>query len=253
MVSAPGEGTRPTGARGIVSKIALDNPAIPGASSIPLENIMNARLLITTFALSVTFLCHAEDPPKAEQVERLVRASIFAQIPGFNTNAEFKIRKLDAKELWEEMKTEAVDVDMKIPGQGEPYEQFGFAIYHGGKIVWLATWTAGLLSGLVSNGEFYCTWEWGSGLVRSQVVRLRIADGKVELSKSAEFPDQDQYGLLFVSAGPGGKVRVSSGMYTGEFNHCEATKKDIGFVGETNSSGQLQIVDANGKVVTPAD
>jgi hypothetical protein len=48
-------------------------------------------------------------------------------------------------------------------------------------------------------------------------------------------------------------VQVSSGVYTGEFNQCEATKNDIGLVGEANSSGQLQIVDANGKVVTPAD
>ncbi|HXC36728.1 MAG TPA: hypothetical protein VNV43_12685 [Candidatus Acidoferrales bacterium] len=216
---------------------------------------MNARFLITSFALSVTLLCHAEDPPKADQVARLVRAFVFARKPDFNTNTEFKVRKLDIKGLWEEMKTEVVYVDCKIKGSNPPDDQFmefGFAIYYGGKIVEFEEWPA-IMSGLVSNGDFYYTWVFGSGLVRSQVVRLRIADGKVEISKSAEFPDQDQYGLLFVSAGPGGKVRVSSGMYTGEFNQCEEPKKDIGFVGETNSSGQLQIVDANGKVVTPAD
>lgn len=207
------------------------------------KNIMNARLLITSFALSVTLLCHAEDPPKTEQVERLVRNLVFTLTPDFNTNAEFKIRELDVKGLWDEMKTEVVYVDIKNKDQSEPYEPYGFAIYHDGKIVALKS---GLTSGLMSNGEFFYTWEWGSGIGRSQVARLRIADGSLESSESIEFP----YQFLFVSAGPDGKVRVLSGMPTEEFNHWEAAK-DIGFVGETNSSGLLQIIDGNGKVVIP--
>jgi hypothetical protein len=200
---------------------------------------MNARLFITLLALSVTFFAHAQDTPTDEQVERLVRAAIFARTPDFNPN--INIRKVEVKGLWEEMKIEVAYVDTQNQGKTEPY---GFAIYHDGKIVSLESY-CGLLSGLVNNGEFYYTWAWGSGIGRSQVVRLRIAGGRLEILQSGEFWYQD----LIVSTSPGGKVQVLSGMFRGLFNHVDAAK-EIGFVRSTNSS-ELQIIDANGKVVAP--
>jgi hypothetical protein len=206
--------------------------------------MMHARLLFLTSALSVALLARAEDAPNAEQVQRLVRDCAFAFSPNLNTNTVFEIRKLAVDGLWESMRLQVFDVAYTL----KDVEWFnGFVgVYHNGKIASLAPSVGGygLMSGLINSGEFYYTYSWGSGIHRSHVAKLRIADGKLKSTDSGGFEGQD----LFVVADSGGKVRVVSGDFK-EFNRWEKGK-DIGFIGMTNSSA-LQIIGPKGGVVPP--
>lgn len=205
---------------------------------------MNARLLFLIAVLSVGLIARAEDAPNAEQVQRLVRDFAFAFNPNLNTNTVFQIRKLAVDRLWESMRLQVFDVAYTLKN----VEWFnGFVgVYHDGKITSLAPSVGGygLMSGLIDNGEFYYTYSWGSGIHRSHVAKLRIADGKLKSTDSGGFEGQD----LFVAADSGGKVRVVSAEFK-EFNRWEKGK-DIGFVGMTNSSA-LQIVGPKGEVIQP--
>jgi len=189
-------------------------------------------------------LGRAEDTPITEQVERLVRTFAFASSPNLDTNSDFKIHKMEVKGLWEELKIEIFNVDY-LSTNGKWFNGY-VGIYHNGKITPIAPTFGGhgLMSGLISNGDFYYTYSCGSGMHRSHVAKLRITNDKPEIFESGGFQEED----LFVSTDPGGKVRVLSGTFE-DFNHWE-TAKDIGFVGSTNASA-LQIIDVKGKVVIP--
>lgn len=211
---------------------------------------MNAPFLIPLFVCGLPLLGHAENPPTNEQVERLVRTFVFTEKPGENTNVVFKIHKIEIKGLWEGMQVEVFAADSLIDGESFP-EYVGAATefvgaYYNGKITPLTGMYSAMLSGLVSNGQFYYTYYWGSGVGRSQVARLQVANGKLEIVQSPEFWYKD----LIVSSNSDGKVRVLSGRYLGHFNHLE-NATDFGFIGSTNSSG-LEIIDAKGNVVTSA-
>ena len=205
---------------------------------------MNARLLFLISTLSVAILGRAEDAPNAEQVQRLVRDFAFAFNPDLNTNTVFKIRKLPVDGLWESMRLQVFDVAYTL----KDVEWFnGFVgVYHDGKITSLAPSVGGygLMSGLMSDGDFYYTYSWGSGIHRSHVAKLRVVDGKLKSWDSGGFEGED----FFVTEDAKGKVRVLSGEFK-EFNRWEAAK-DIGSVGMTNTP-QLQIIGLKGEVIAP--
>lgn len=205
---------------------------------------MNMRSLLFVCALALPLSCWAEDAPTDARVKQLVRDFAFSFNPNLNTNTEFNIRHLEVKGLWEGLKLQVFDIEYLNRGQW--FNGF-VGIYHDGRITSLAPTIGGngLMSGVMRNGEFYFTYSWGSGIHRSHVAKLEVADGNLKSWDSGGFQDAD----LFVSIGHDGKVKVHSGVFKG-FNHWEAGK-DIGFVETTNSS-RLLIVDSKGEVITPA-
>ncbi|HTY88710.1 MAG TPA: hypothetical protein VMB80_14680 [Candidatus Acidoferrum sp.] len=204
---------------------------------------MNAWFLPVICALTLPLCGRAEDAPRAEQIERLVRDFAFDFNPNLNTNTDFKIRKLEVARLWEDLKVQVFDIEYLSRGQW--FNGF-VGIYHDEKISSLAPTVGGygLMSGLMNNGDFYYTYSWGSGIHRSHVAKLRVVDGKLKSWDSGGFEGQD----LFVTGDSKGKVRVLSGEFK-EFNRWDAAK-DIGFVGMTNTP-QLQIIGPTGEVIAP--
>ncbi len=186
-------------------------------------------------------LGRAEDVPTPQRVEQLVREFAFSSKPNLNTNTEFSISRFDVKDLWEAMQVEVLDIQYMIHGQS--FNGF-VGLYHDGKIILLAPNFGGygLMSGMVSKGEFYYTYSFGSGIHRSHVAKLQVHDGRLKHWDSDGFQATD----LFVSGGSDGKVHVLSGKFN-YFNHWE-TAKDIGTIAEGNSP-TIQIIDPNGKVV----
>lgn len=178
-----------------------------------------------------------------EQVERLVRNFAFSFNRNLNTNTEFHIQRLEVKGLWAELRLQVFDIEYLNSGQW--FNGF-VGLYHDGTITSLAPTVGGhgLMSGVMHNGEFYYTYSWGSGIHRSHVAKLQLANDKLKHWDSGGFQDAD----LFVSDARGDKVYVLSGEYK-DFNHWEAGK-EIGTVGTTHSS-ELQIVGPNGQVVAP--
>jgi hypothetical protein len=206
--------------------------------------MMNASLLSLIPALTLALLGRAEDAPKAEQLERLVRDFAFASTPNLNTNTLFQIRKLDVSGLWESMRLEVFDVAYTL----KDVEWFnGFVgLYSRGKVSVLAPNVGGygLMSGLMHDGEFYYTYSWGSGIHRSHVAKLARSGGELRFSVSGGFQDRD----LFVAAGSDSKVHVFLGEFK-SFNHYERGK-DVGTVAEQSASG-LEILDAHQTVLAP--
>jgi hypothetical protein len=119
-------------------------------------------------------------------------------------------------------------------------------IYHDGKVASLAPSNGGygIMSGLVSDGAFYYTYSWGSGIHRSHVARLEIKDGKLISSDTGGFKDLD----LFVSDAPDGKVRIKSGKFE-SFNHYR-DPKEFGII-TSDSSSKLKILDSKGNSLPP--
>ena len=126
---------------------------------------MNKRLFFVICTLALPFLGRARDAPKAEQVEQLVRDFAFSFKPNLNTNTQFHIRKLEVKGLWEELEVEVFDIEYRMRGEG--FNGF-VGLYHAGKITAFAPIFGGygLMSGMMHNSEFYCTYSWGSGIHR---------------------------------------------------------------------------------------
>lgn len=206
--------------------------------------MVNAKLLSLILALTAALWGRAEDAPRAEQVEHLVRDFALASSPNLNTNTVFQIRKLEVSGLWESMRLEVFDVAYTAKDVEWFYGFVGLCSR--GKVSVLAPNLGGygLMSGLMHNGEFYYTYSWGSGVHRSHVAKLHLVHGELEAWDSGGFQDKD----LFVTASPDGKVHVISGEFK-RFNHWEGGT-DIGFVGITNSSA-LQIVGPRGEIIHP--
>lgn len=207
--------------------------------------MMRACFMAVFLASDMTFSGHAEKPPTNEQLEPLFRAFVFTSRPDLDTNTVFNIRKWEVKGLWEGLKVAVFEVQDSL--NGYVFDGYVFA-YHDGQIIRLANSNGapGLFSGLVSNGAFYYTYGFGSGIFRSHVAKMQIADGRLEVSISGGFRDE----VLFVTTDSGGKVKVVDGGFKPfNFNDWGAAR-GVGFAGMTNSSG-LQIIDAKGNIIAP--
>ena len=190
-------------------------------------------------------LGRTEDAPTPQRVEQLVREFAFSSDPNLNTNTEFYISRFDVKDLWEAMQVEILDIQYMIRGQSFSFNGF-VGLYHDGKIISLAPTIGGygLMSGMMSKGEFYYTYSSGSGIHRSHVAKLQLLGGQLKLWSSDGFQATD----LFVTGGSDGKVHVLSGKFN-YFNHWEAAK-GIGTIAEGNFP-KIEIIDSDGKVVVP--
>jgi hypothetical protein len=201
-----------------------------------------------TWVLSVILLLpsvvQAEEAPTTQRVEQLVQKYAFETTSKLNPQTRFRIRPLEVNDLWEQLELQAFNVDFLGP-DGTAFNETSI-LYHEGKVSHLATSFGGygLMSGLVHNGAFYFTYSWGSGVHRSHVVKLQIADGKLKRWESGGFMDLD----LLVAAGPGGTVQVFSGERD-DTGHLRQGKQ-IGIVEEAGPA-ELRIVDAGGRVVEP--
>jgi hypothetical protein len=203
----------------------------------------NTRLLSVICALALPILGWAAEIPTAEQVDRLARELAFSEYPDLRTYvhvpADFRVRNLEIKGLWEEMNVQLFGIEALG-------ESALLGIYHNGEMTSLGPdiGGSGLMSGLIQNGEFYCTYSWGSGIHRSHVVKLRVEKGRLRRWDSGGYVGND----VFVSRGLDDKVQIFTGEFK-EFNHWEAGT-NIGFVVTTNSS-EIQIVGPEGNVVVP--
>ena len=124
----------------------------------------------------------------------MVHEFVFTGNPGFNPETSFRVRKLEIKGLWEELKIQIFYTDVVI--HGELSEGF-VGMYHKGQVKPIAPsfGGSGLLSGMMHDGGFYFTYSMGSGIHRSHVAMLRLVDGKLKRWESGGFMDLD----LFVS------------------------------------------------------
>ena len=204
---------------------------------------MNNKPLIALCVLALPFIGWAEDPPKPEQLERMVHEFVFSSNPGFNPETSFRVRELEIKGLWEELKIQVFYTDLII--NGELSEGF-VGMYHDGQVkpLVLSLGGSGLMSGMMHDGGFYFTNSWGSGIHRSHVAMLRLVDGKLKRWESGGFRDLD----LFVSVDSHGEIHVLSGQFQ-EFNRW-TEGKEFGTV-KALSSSELQIVAVTGKVIVP--
>lgn len=186
----------------------------------------------------------ADEAPTTQRVEQLVRKYAFETDPKLNPQTRFRIRPLEVNGLWEQLKLQAFNVDFLGP-DGAAFNETS-VLYHEGKVSHLAPSFGGygLMSGLVHNGAFYFTHSSGSGVHRSHVVKLQIAEGKLKRWESGGFKDLD----LLVAAGPGGTVRVFSGERD-DAGHWKQGKQ-IGIVDEAGLA-ELRVVDGEGRVVEP--
>jgi hypothetical protein len=204
---------------------------------------MHSLLPLVICALAFPLCGWAEDAPNSEQIQRLVRGFAFASAPSLNTNTEFRIRKLEVKGLWEELKLQVVNVEYLIRGQA--FNECA-VLFYDGKVTSLAPTIGGhgVMSGVAHQGEFYFTYSWGSGIHRSHVARLQVANGSLKRSDSGGFRNMD----LFVSTGAGEKVHVFAGELKG-LNEW-AAGRDIGTVGITNAS-KILFLSGKGDAVAP--
>ncbi len=204
---------------------------------------MNICLFAALCFFCLPFLGQTDEPPKMEQIERLVRNDAFSDKPNLNTKTEFHIRKLEVKGLWEELKLQVYDIEYLI--QNQPFNGY-VALYHDGKITVLASnlGGSGLMSGVMCKDEFYFTYSWGSGIHRSHLAKLQLIDGKLKRWESGGFMDKD----IFASCGSDGNVHVLSGVFD-DFNRWSKVK-EFGTVRAIHS-WEIQIVDTKGKTIEP--
>lgn len=99
----------------------------------------------------------------------------------------------------------------------------------------------GLMSAAMHKGTLYGSYSWGSGLHRSHLFSLTIADAKPKLRETGGFASKD----LFVSVGKDGTLAVQSGGFQA-FNKWKNVA-DFGVLSIVEK--ELRVVDANGENV----
>jgi hypothetical protein len=182
-------------------------------------------------------------PPKPEVVERLVREKAFADQPQLPRTVKFRVHKHEVKGLWEALECEVFEVEYL----GEDGTQFnGYSgLYHDGKVSVFATNLGGngLMSGVMHKGTLYGTSSWGSGLHRSHLFALSIAEGKPKVRRTGGFTSKD----LFMSGAKDGTLVVQSG----DFDSFDKWKNGTDFGVLATDEKELRVVDAEEAVIEP--
>jgi hypothetical protein len=206
--------------------------------------IRSATLLVTiSSTVLVPRLGPAEEPPKPEAVERMARESAIAERPKLNPTTKFRIVKCEIEGLWDALKCEVYSVEL-LGADGTPFSSY-CGLYHDGTLrpILKDFGGYGLMSATMHEGTLYGSYSWGSGLHRSHLFALTIADGKPKLRESGGFASKD----LFVSVGKDGTLAVQAGKYE-SFNKW-TDGADFGMLSIVEK--ELNLVDADGAVIDP--
>lgn len=177
----------------------------------------------------------------APEILRLVRNFAFSTIPKLNPKSEFDIQVIPVGGLWDALQVQIVKV--RLLSDGAQFNEFA-AVLRQGKVATLGISIGGhgLMSGLVQNGSLYFTYSWGSGVHRSQVGRLGLANDELRFWDSAGFPNVD----LFLSRKADGALGLVTGTFEG-FNHWSGAH-EFGHIDEANPNA-AKIVGLDGTVL----
>ena len=187
-------------------------------------------LPLSAAVIAIFLACHAafaERPASPAEFKTLVRDYAFRNQPGLNPETRFAIEEYAIDGL------KALDVQILLARYLAPDgSQFNEAllIYHDGTLAPFARALGGhgLMSAVVSGGNLYYTYSFGSGRHFCGVGRLSVVGGKLVFAESGLLLNQD----LFVKQ-DGAGLRLEQGEFE-RFNAWKAGRR-IGAIAATKT------------------
>ena len=178
----------------------------------------------------------------SDSLEALARERAFKAKPELNPETEFQIYEFEIDGLWDEMGIQLISAAYLVDGQ-----QFNEALYiarDGSLSPFASTFGGfGFMSAVLSGGDVYYSYSWGSGIHRSCMGRIALDEkGKLQITETEEFLFTD----LFLRSVDGG-VRVETGGYDA-FNSWQEGQP-VGWL--EYRKRRLVLVDDDGGEISP--